>query len=583
MAKIATAGPLPPTNTIHFGGAGSTVTTTTLKRKTPAELRREELLKRRNASVMELADKSQLPFAPSSKDGDGVILGNKKDMPKSPKYRDTRVDGLYRARKRCNRLRLLSKDEVVEENPPVAVSSRLKNSSVATHLAAEIQPQDLCNEDSATSIPSSEDRATSTKAHKVAGKANDGTFRGVKELAFGGENVPGLSNLDMDKALKGLVAHGAPASESQLESYERTSNFRTQISPLDFSVSGKKSPLDLTLKTTMRIISSASVNWFHRSVNCATFHNQFQCGSYATASEDQDFSGHTSSVSRWSSGAFSSWMFPQSPLSPLVISALTSAAVEGQVDFWNNRQQAWEDSFRSLYYMLRTRICDLFYVCTSQFVVMFTACDGPKNAKRTCNAYISRSTRGLRSLLKEHDVCFSMPLFPSKGDDITAEDLTELPELDKPSLQEADHFVAMSYVDNGSQSLLMFSGNQNVHGLYDFLLNYRYYLTSLTGVDVPILCSPVPFENGALSSPQVRCKEVRRADQLHLSSKDLNGEVELARGSSPGICYSVEIKDTYLPPWVVTSVCSAMASDGKSFEARYAHLPTTLILFEIIA
>lgn len=35
------------------------------------------------------------------------------------------------------------------------------------------------------------------------------------------------------------------------------------------------------------------------------------------------------------------------------------------------------------------------------------------------------------------------------------------------------HLVAMSDLDNTPQSLLMFAGNQSVHGLYDFLLNHR--------------------------------------------------------------------------------------------------------------
>lgn len=41
-------------------------------------------------------------------------------------------------------------------------------------------------------------------------------------------------------------------------------------------------------------------------------------------------------------------------------------------------------------------------VCTSQFVVMFTGIDESGKTKSTCGAYISRSTRGLRSLLREH-------------------------------------------------------------------------------------------------------------------------------------------------------------------------------------
>jgi len=45
---------------------------------------------------------------------------------------------------------------------------------------------------------------------------------------------------------------------------------------------------------------------------------------------------------------------------------------------------------------------EFFVVCTSQFVVMFTGSDGSGCTKHLCNAYISQSTRGLRSLLREH-------------------------------------------------------------------------------------------------------------------------------------------------------------------------------------
>ena len=41
------------------------------------------------------------------------------------------------------------------------------------------------------------------------------------------------------------------------------------------------------------------------------------------------------------------------------------------------------------------------------------------------------------------------------------------------------------------------------------------------------------------------------------------------QGSSAGFFYSIEIKDAYLPPWVICSLCEAMSSQGISFEARY--------------
>lgn len=52
----------------------------------------------------------------------------------------------------------------------------------------------------------------------------------------------------------------------------------------------------------------------------------------------------------------------------------------------------------------------LSLVCTAQFVVMFTSANSLKEGKVVCNAYISQSTRSLRSLLKEHVRYFSFCL-----------------------------------------------------------------------------------------------------------------------------------------------------------------------------
>lgn len=71
---------------------------------------------------------------------------------------------------------------------------------------------------------------------------------------------------------------------------------------------------------------------------------------------------------------------------------------------------------------------------------------------------------------------------------------------------------------------------------------------------------------------QVRCKEMKRAD-LIVSSGGINREdIEAISGlSSAGVCYSIEVKDTILPPWVVCKICAAMSSDGRSYETRHAY------------
>lgn len=56
---------------------------------------------------------------------------------------------------------------------------------------------------------------------------------------------------------------------------------------------------------------------------------------------------------------------------------------------------------------------------------------------------------------------------------------------------------------------------------------------------------------------------------MPLPSKESSGSGESNLGHSPGICYSIEIKDRYLPPWIISNICYAVCSHGTSFEARY--------------
>ncbi|XP_020960130.1 protein downstream neighbor of Son-like isoform X2 [Arachis ipaensis] len=198
----------------------------------------------------------------------------------------------------------------------------------------------------------------------------------------------------MGKALKGLAAFEPQASSGlaadSSEKCDLSSNFTGNFMS-ECQVPGQKAPLDLTLKTSIRVVSSSSVNWIHRSAVCGTmpfFQHCFSTNQNMTGS--QGFKG------------LHSWMYPQSVLPPSLISALSSPTADGELDFLSKRQSAWEESFRDLYYMLRKNICGLFYVCTSQFVVMFIGGDGSGSSKYSCNAYMSQSTRGLRSLLKEH-------------------------------------------------------------------------------------------------------------------------------------------------------------------------------------
>ncbi|GFY98007.1 hypothetical protein Acr_12g0005480 [Actinidia rufa] len=705
MAKVATQCPV-TSNALHFGGGPSKVGTA-VKRKTPSELRGEQL-KRKN--VVELVDASPAPEPGSLKNTTGVIWGLKKpNISKTPRYIDTRMDEVYPVRKSSIRLRMLSKKENgkmlsfdccyflfshQQEISPAEHTGNLK-STVSSDSAAESQPRLPCAEDSFASTTITRDgmarecKATDgmVRDRKATEKCSENMFRSVTDLSSGGEKLSGLETVDLDRALKGLIAHEPPSSSSLASnSSERIGDFTLGNFSSEFHIPGQKTPLDFTLKTTMRVTlrnteeqsgSSLippsvfsvlkSARRFHRLITCATSRAvaQFACSSQLGCLGNRK----TSCLSELSSTtpvinnvkALHSWVYPQSSLPPSVISALTLSSAEGvQMDFLDKRQSSWEEAFRSLYYMLRKSVCDIFYgasfilvghygcsisamsssfdpcdmplfsisaiMCTAQFVVMFIGHDGLKESKRTFNAYISQSTRSLRSLLREQvflillalrfvcrqnlllhmfivlallgcqlmlvevvaggkvpkslndekivitnvkDIHFSMPLCHSKVEQVTTEDLVELSEMEKHNLGQIRRLGSVSNVDNSPQSLLVFSGQQNVHGLYDFLLNYRFFLTSLTSVDVPVLYSPVPFQNGALSSPEVRCKEARKADNISFPQKEFNMKDEPHQGSPAGFCYSIEIKDAYLPPWVICSLCEAMGSQGMSFEASF--------------
>lgn len=544
------------------GSGSKVITTTTLKRKTPSELRGEQL-KRKN--IEEHIDESPDSVIDCARNNDWVIPGSKKaEAPKNPRYINTKMNELYPIRKKIIQLRLLSRKDHSKDYIPTKDSGSYESLTGSSKLGHENQLQ----------AP----RAKTIQRFTTSDKCTESTFCNVTELSLGNEKLSSLSNVDMDKALKGFAAHEpTTASNPCSESSQHTDSSGVKNLCSEFHVPCKKTPLDMTLKTTMRLVASSSVSWFHRLVNCGSFNSLSQYASPGCSGPNMASSELNSNTPSLNSLDIHSWVYPQSPLPPSVISALTlSASHEGKFDIWSNRQQAWEDSFRSLYYMLRKKKCDIFYVCFSQFVVMFIGTDSLKENRRVCNAYISQSTEGLRAHLKENDTCFSMPLYDSKVEEVSVEDLFELSEIEKQNLGKTTHQDALAHVDNSPQSLLAFVGTDNVHALYDFLLNYRYFLTSLTGMDVPMLYSPLPFKNAALSVPEVRCKEVRRADHMSIPSKDSIRAGEPSLRCSPGICYSIEIKDRYLPPWIISSICRTVCSHGTSFEASFVTEPASI-------
>ncbi|CAN1772583.1 hypothetical protein LINPERHAP1_LOCUS12246 [Linum perenne] len=541
MAKVAQPGSLPPNS--HQIGAAPLNVGPMAKRKTPSELRGEQL---RRPSLAELLGKSQASMLDAANNAGEVENGLKKpDVSRNPKYTDTRLNELYPVKK--SRFGTLPVKGNAKENKQPEKLNNLKSLSTLTSLAAK-RRQVLHSEEHVAPEDLSEDGIT--KAQQTIGKCSQNIFRSVTEISSYGKQSPGLATVDMDKALKGLTSR-EPASnfsvntDSSGKSGQYPDNFCSEC-----CVPGKKPPLDFTLKTKMRLLCSCSVSGLHRSMTSSTYNSSPQFMFQQGYVEDNNGLLQTLTSQICSSKSLHSWIYPQSTLPPAVISVLTSSAAER--DFLRRRQFDWEESFRSLYYMFRRNICSLFY----------------GDDKALCNAYISQSTRSLRSLLSEHDVCFSMPHCHSKVEQVATEHLVELSEIRRQNLGQTRKSSALNDVDNTPQSLLAFNKNKDVQGLYDFLLNYRSFSTILSGMDVPMLYSPIPFPNAALSAPEVRCVDMKKARHgAAVSPKD---------DSSIGLSSIIEVKGTYLPPWIISRICALMSNEETSFEASFATEPKSV-------
>ncbi|KAI3836273.1 hypothetical protein MKX03_007542 [Papaver bracteatum] len=580
MAKVAMPGLL-TSNTHPFGVGGGDASklqagSAPIKRKTPSELRSEQL--KRKCS-MEVGDESDGHFVGTEKSSSGTVHGIKKlEALRNTKYVDTRLDEVYPARK-SNITRKHTGN--VKDNYSRGQNNNSKSPPFRSDLDDKSLPQVSCLNDSVASAPTSKDNKIKGQSRQATDKCSQNTFLNVAVLSKGNENSCGQLTLDMNSVLKGLGRDAPTTSKSLCESLDQLNNIQVANSgrfPSTFQISGHKTPIDLTLKSSMRLVSSSSVNWCHRLITNSTFYGITQLMPQIGSSGNQspcNTSGSTTAAEVLFSKALHSWVFPQSSLPPSVISALNLTSSRGELDFLSKRQMAWEDSFRSLYYTLRKSLCNIFYVFTSQFVVMFTAGHIQGKTERSCNAYMSRSTTGLRSLLKEHDISFSMPLCLSEVEQATMEDLVELSEIGKHNVGQTRHLNSMSGVDNNSQSLLAFS-EKNVHGLYEFLLNYRSFLISLNGVDVPVLYSPVLFQSASLFAPEVKCRELKTVDAVVSCLSGSSLEDVTAEGSVSGVCYSIEIKDTIIPPWTISGLCAAMGADGRSFGASFTDEPAAV-------
>ncbi|XP_047050245.1 protein downstream neighbor of Son-like isoform X1 [Lolium rigidum] len=539
-----------------------------MKRKTPSELRGEQLKRRTSEKVAT----DQL-FASAAFDRSSNGLRNP-EQPKISKYINTRVTEVFQVKKSRNVGKENCKDAL--PNNDKAPKSAAAVTTSQSESVSSLFPR---HGDSAKLDSSTPSLAEAAKpGFRKAEKYSENALRSVSELHVGDEKQAGSSKFDMEKVMKQFGARdasGAPnAPNIQIGDVPLKSS---EACPSKITIPGKRAPLDLTLKTTLQFVSSSSVKWCH-NLSTSLFRGSIAgpiSQSYRGRSQNSRRTRPESNKELLFSRALQSWVYPQSVLPASIVSVMLSSTARGEKEFLDKRYQDWEDSFQNLYYMLRNNMLNIFYVYTAQFVALFIG--GNCLEKQSCNAYLSQSTRGIRSLLRKHGVRFSMPLCNTEVEEATEDDLIEFSKIQTLNLGQTLHIDALSEVDNTTQSLLSFTGNKSVHGLYDVLLNYKSFLNSLSATDVPVLYSPAPFQNSCLHIPEVICREMRKADTGSASSVAIDEPGSaLAPPLGGNMCYSMEIKDVVIPPWVVSGVCAAMSADADQFDVTIATEPTSM-------
>ena len=230
------------------------------------------------------------------------------------------------------------------------------------------------------------------------------------------------------------------------------------------------------------------------------------------------------------------------PLTPHLIDAQSSPTPSPYdkrcLLFTSQRWMEWEQSFRSLYYQLRQHHLHHFYLVHHHHTVLFLQSTNPSSAP---SAVLSRSTAALRSTLTALRVQYTAPYQKAAEAKVGGldDDIGRLPK----GVRVVSH-TERREEDGLLSSLLVVTGREDVHGLFDALLN----LERKGGEDVPVLLSSSPFLHATLAS-------------LTVSSSSSSMKVGGKEGVDGGT-WSVEVKGWLLPE-AVLGMMRAMVGEGR--------------------
>uniref|UniRef100_T1JCB0 Protein downstream neighbor of son homolog n=1 Tax=Strigamia maritima TaxID=126957 RepID=T1JCB0_STRMM len=329
-----------------------------------------------------------------------------------------------------------------------------------------------------------------------------------------------------------------------------------------------KLPVDWSLKTKLRIISSVNFKW-----NSATLKTTEEAsgttGFVRCLNSDDNYRLDTSPSAELHQRCliwihpWLPWlkMFPRLTTKLSTVNTFCSSNAEIRKELYLD----WCDSFRSLWQLLRSRQCAYFYFCAHSFTVLFRA-TGIAGLSEI-NALISPTSTGFRNALTEEGINFTQPL--SKSNRLSSTDSgfgtdsecsqeiksssSQMAELDGTTnsdecgdvttwltsvgLEEKTVLTGTSVqrklsqrkkrlTDSRPESMVYIEGI-DVHALYNFLLNSNTICISNTGPLAgvpPTLISSVAFQGATLRPLKVKHEMVYQGKNKY-HSLQLSGPI----------------------------------------------------------
>jgi hypothetical protein len=177
------------------------------------------------------------------------------------------------------------------------------------------------------------------------------------------------------------------------------------------------------------------------------------------------------------------WKAKNKDLNDLMKNPTISEEEKDEIEYYKKIDDEWKQSFRSLYFSLKNRLTQSFYYFSSKFAVIFLS-SNRVTGTTSYQAVLTNSTTYIKSLLEDEGIRF-----------------TEIPYTPRSNVNIKQDSVTNGFQDRNG-NILLFNDTISVHGLFNFLLNWKLNQYS-NNIFIPILLSNQPFLNASIKLNQI--------------------------------------------------------------------------------